>query len=130
VWNPATRKAYLFGGDGGTGYSNQILVWDEATNAVSISTAKLPIANSFSSAVWDSTNNVAYVFGGFETGGNFNASIVKYAPATSTVTVLHDSLDSARGVTSAAWTGSSAYVVGGTVLGTGVTREIVKFTPS
>jgi hypothetical protein len=136
VW--ADGRAYVFGGASYPG-SDRILRYDPATETIDEMSARLPVPLSFASAVWD--GNDVYVFGGNRrpSDGNETAQILRYRPATDTLTVLDATLPSPRSTTSAVWDGEKAYVFGGkrnildddgAAIGAIYTAEVVAFDPS
>jgi len=73
------------------------------------------------------TGQFAYAFGGWN-GWNRNAQIVKYDPATDTVTLMGRQLPVARDGVAAAWVSPYAYVFGGHD-GTSRTDTILRYNP-
>ncbi|MBI4728403.1 MAG: fibronectin type III domain-containing protein [Acidobacteria bacterium] len=119
IWDAS--NAYIFGGDDGISYLDQIVRYNPATNTTTTMSATLPWANFSMSAIWDGSN--AYMFGGLGAAGN---RIVRYNPAADTVTVMGATLPSARSDTSAIWDGNNAYIFGG-----GATaHQIVRYNPA
>ena len=92
------------------------------------STAILPSARQYHSAVWDPVNNVAYIFGGQDSGSKLD-EIVRFDPAwTPAVTTFIIPLPSARTNSSAVWDplNNCAYIFDGSP----ATAEIVRLDPA
>lgn len=65
IWNSLKNKIYIFGGSsGGSSYSNLSLEYDPITGLVNQKSELLPYRIGYTSAVWNSTNNKAFIFGG------------------------------------------------------------------
>lgn len=136
VWDGS--NAYVFGGYGyDTTCScdrqmSQIVRYNPSTNAVTTMGATLPIGRAGASAVWDGTN--VYVFGGLHgsLGSPGLTDIVRYNPATDTVTTMGAALPTGSHSASAIWDGTSAYIFGGCC--ESITRQlsnrIVRYTPA
>jgi hypothetical protein len=131
VWDGA-GNAYVFGV---YHFSYQeIARYTPATNTLTYMSGRLPASMYGVSGVWDGAGN-AYLFGGKSNNDSKPYDwILRYTPATDTVTTLPTRLPSARGHASAVWDGAgSAYVFGGELdpaSGSTFTREIVRFRPS
>lgn len=151
VWNPTANEAYIFGGHDGTrlatNTTNKIYKYTPSTNSLVLMTPTLPSARELSAAVWDTANNVAYIFGGYNpTTEVMYDTIVKFDPAgnggAGSITTLATTLPSVNYNMPAVWNPSTnkAYVFGGGVPldqqgvvgypnpGTG--NDVVEFDPS
>jgi N-acetylneuraminic acid mutarotase len=130
VWDG--HEVLIFGGyDALLGsHTSQVIRFDPATGLVTV-VGSLPTAGEATSAVWTGTN--ALVFGGWQDNGGcdcYTSNIVQYDPATNQATIVAN-LPTARGYTSAIWSGTSAYVFGGSDHDCWCARsDVVKYTPS
>ncbi|HWG89356.1 MAG TPA: kelch repeat-containing protein [Candidatus Thermoplasmatota archaeon] len=123
VWTGS--KAYLFGGNKGSGFSNQIVVYDPATQTFSLSPTQFSQAFVDSVAVW--AGNKAYVFGGRTTSG-LRQAVEVFDPATGTLTSGGNLLVPAA-EQSAVWTGGAVYLFGG-FNAAGATNTIYRYDPA
>lgn len=126
----AGSVAYLFGGWNSGTYSQQIVRYDPATDTATPMGAQLPSGRSYTSAVW--TGSAAYLFGGGTVCGTYCTTdqIVRYDPATDTVSVMSAKLPTPRYGTSAVWTGTHAYIFGGVTASTNTEHaQILRYDP-
>jgi fibronectin type 3 domain-containing protein len=128
VWTGT--QVYIFGGHGDAGYTDLITRYTPSTDTLTVMNARLPTGRGATSAAWDGT--YAYVFGGFRYDGfvSYYDEIVRYHPATDTITVLSAKLPSPRAYTTAHSRGSGTIWVAGGETATGVTDEVVDFQTS
>lgn len=109
--------AYVFGGtDYGAAMTDEIVRFEPTTGQISVMQAHLPSPSFGMAAVWDG-ERYAYIFGGSvevaEPCGPTSDRILRYEPATDTLTVLPERLPGGRSLAGAAWVDGAAYVVGG-----------------
>lgn len=81
VWDGS--NAYIFGGEDGGDFVDEIVQFNPATGTVTVMTDTLPTEMGDNSAVWGS----AYIFGGYNNTVSELDSIVKYDPPDLTVIV-------------------------------------------
>lgn len=129
VWSG--NHAYVFGGEDADGRLDEIVRFDPSTGGTTVMTATLPASRRGTAAVWNGTH--AFVFGGKQGGshddGPFSDDVVRYDPDSDNATVMDGSLPEGQRRASAFWTGSHAYVLGGSGQG-GKIRTIVRYEPS
>ncbi len=148
VYATVNNKFYTFGGVVNPDYfgarysAPNILEYDPSTGAVIEKTAVLPTPLAYASAVWDPTNNVAYIFGGmyfsFSFGGGHvqtaQDSIFKYDPVADTITELTPTLPTELWSMGAVWDTANevAYIIGGytTIVDGSQVKSIVQFDPT
>lgn len=132
VWDGS--NAYIFGGRHDS-MTDGIVRYTPATDHVVTLSLKLPAAKVGASAVWDGSN--AYIFGGTNvnkhdgvqvSGSHTVSEILRYNPASNTVTKMDVYLPAATQSTSAVWAGNGAYVFGGRN-GATPSNRIVEFAP-
>ena len=99
-------------------------------DSLTTKTEVLPSARYVTSAVWDTSANKAYIFGGTNISTNFD-QIVEYIPSSGTTIVKPETLPSPRRGASAIWdpVSNKAYLFGGYNLST-YFNQIVEYTPS
>ncbi|GAG07645.1 unnamed protein product, partial [marine sediment metagenome] len=96
VWDEDNSIAYIYGGRNSyqaTAYDT-IISFDPSTDVVTTLSETLPQSSAEFAAVWDSDQNVTYIFGGY-TGNNSNTlltTILKHDPSTGVVETLSESL--------------------------------------
>lgn len=124
VYYSSGDKAYVFGGywlDGSQNaqYTNEITEYNVSTGAATTtSIGNLPVELAGASAVFNSSDNLIYVFGGYDnTNSQFNATIYKFdpsSPSTNATTTGH-SLPSGRRDTAAVYDPATSefYIFGG-----------------
>ena len=134
VFSPDNGKIYIFGGYSyfaPRGPSAAIYIYDPSTDTLSTSTAVLPVPIQTASAIFDSDNNLAYIFGGFgATAPSYYNTISIYNPAsdtlsTSTTVLPRPIVAGSAGFSPAA---NTAYIFGGED-GSGSSSSIYDFTP-
>lgn len=83
TFNPTDRKVYLFGGQTGTAFSNDLYTYDVATNTWTklAPSGTRPAPRWNAGFAYDSTNNIFLVYGGENGSTVFNDTWV-YKPAT------------------------------------------------
>ena len=124
TWDGA--NAYIFGGrDVAGSLIDEIVRYTPgpAGGAVAVMAATLPTPRSLTSAVQVGAD--IYIFGGLDATG-FLDEIVRYSPATDTVTVMQNTLLNHLGNMGVVSDGTHAYLFGGT----GCRNEIVRYTPA
>jgi len=94
--------------------------------SVTVMPTRLPDVRSYASAVWDGSN--AYVFGGASLSGPSN-QILKYNPASDTISVMSATLPDPLCDMPAVWTGGYAYLFGGYVAPLHTSNKIVRYDP-
>ena len=123
VYYSSTNKAYIFGGYWLSGtdatYTDEIVEYNVATGvATSTSIGNLPVQLAGASAALNTSNNLIYIFGGWDnTNSQFNTNIYTFDPAspdTAVVDTTHD-LPSGREDAPAVYdsTGAKFYIFGG-----------------
>lgn len=137
VWAPELGKAILFGGfrcalpgllqcDSAL----EIFTYDPATDSVQIVLGVLPTPRAYASAVW--TEEVAYIFGGWDGGTADYDQILRYDPALDTVTPMTARIPvpigEGRYSMSAVWDGQYAYLAGG-ITSNGLQNRILRYDP-
>jgi hypothetical protein len=124
VYAPTTQKVYSFGGN----YSH-IREYDPATNRVYVKDSALGDALTRPAAVWSSSQNKIYIFGGV--GGDYSNVIYSYNPSNDTVTQLTATLPSGVTGISAVWsdTTNKAYIFGG-YDGAVSLDQVIEFDPA
>lgn len=131
VWDVVRNVAYIFGGlDQDESVVADIVRFDPASGQATLMGVSLPSGRATTSAVWDNTANVAYIFGGSDNLSSM-ATIVRFDPSTNTVSTIAATLPFARELTSAVWdtTNRVAYVFGG-MSDLTLISQIVKFDPN
>jgi len=131
VWCPVNGYVYFFGGlDQNTVASDKIFRFVPLTGTAVELSGKLPVACYGISAVWSSSQNKIYIFGGSDGIGPL-AQIVSFDPSGETAVNSGKTLPSARMETSSVWDDldNVAYIIGGDDGGTYL-DEIVKFNPN
>lgn len=120
VWH--ARHAVLFGGKVApyTGGAAITTYAPEKTYPKVIS--NLPTARGRTSAVWDGSN--AYIFAGEDGMPGLRNEIVRFNPATNTVTTMPGGFPYYTAGTAAIWDGSSAYIFGGVNNPSGVHKYV------
>ncbi|MEA3166197.1 MAG: hypothetical protein QOJ26_1066 [Thermoplasmata archaeon] len=118
-------NAYIFGGYEGSGrFSDEVLRFDGATKAISVTGARLPTARESMSVVW--SDGRAFVFGGGSRSGQFD-DVLAFRPATAEVEAIATALPVPSAGTAAVWDPSgTAYVFGGTK-SDGMREQIIAF---
>lgn len=98
-----------------------------ADSATQVTT--LPGGRANPSSVWDAAAGQAYIFGGSD--GGYTNTILRYTPATNTVTAMGATLPTGHEGSCAFWDAatSRAYILGG-FTGTGYLNTIIRYTPS
>jgi hypothetical protein len=118
---------YAFGGWAGH-FSNQIVRYDPATDAMQALPVGLPSGRIWTSAAWTGTH--AFVIGGATNWGVHTDQIVRFDPATQEVAVMGARLPSARSYTSAIWDGRHVWVFGGNNGTNMLIDEILRYDPA
>lgn len=132
VWDDRSDHAYLFGGwDWNGEFSNLIVRYDPSRDvAASSSEPALAVADTgtrltsgrcCSSAVWDGRElpwcpgGCAYLFGGYDLESGHLDEIVRFNPASGTLTRMKARLPGGRCCSAAVWDGVTgmAYILGG-----------------
>jgi hypothetical protein len=119
VYVPSRAKAYLFGGFDGSGYLDEILVYDPAQDTAPLALAEtLPTPLAYAGAVYDETTDRVYLFGGY-TGidkYDYRQEILAFDVTSETVTVLTEFLPwpLARAAVVSIPGEQTVYVMGGT----------------
>lgn len=130
VWD-GSSNIYVFTGLA----TGQIVRFTPATGTVTTMASVLPDGRGDAGAVWDGAGN-AYIFGGTGVSGIttlYFDDIVRYTPATGSITVMPTHFPFPRWGTTAIWDGANAYVFGGLVKQSGLvfrTGEIFRYTPA
>lgn len=91
--NPATSKAYVFGGTSGGTLTNEILAYDPSTDTLSTENAVLPIGLVCTVAIYDNATGKIEIFGGKNPPVS---QIYSYDPTADTLQVQPSALPSAR----------------------------------
>lgn len=127
AYDPGLNRSYVFGGNDNTAATTSIVRYDHATGATTTMTGTLPIVLQHACAVWDTSRDVAYVFGGSGTAGT---RVMEYNPVNDTAFFLHPTLPSAREVHDCVWEPDRgrAYVFPGWD-GIAVDTRVLNFTP-
>jgi Ca2+-binding RTX toxin-like protein len=94
---------------------------------VAVVLARLPSARTQSASIWDGNN--AYVFGGSDASGPMN-QILKYNPASDSVSVMSAVLPYPAVDLCAVWSGQYAYIFGGAIYSPPFTHMIARYDPS
>lgn len=149
-WAPSAvfdgTYAYVFGGFDTKIEPNcppdSIFRYDPTNSKVQIMNAHLTTDNGqigWTSAIWDPRTTTAcphgcaYVFGGQDIqkaeANGFGDTILRYDPASDTVTTMHSHFQSVRIDTVAAFDGTRAYILGGIAGDDSSLNEIVWFDP-
>lgn len=104
------RFAYVFGGvDDNGNYLNQIVRYDLEYDQRRICIGQLPTPRAFTTAVWDESRSVAYIFGGKDGMGSGIDEILIFDPSTEGVQPDQGSLPSTvEGVEGPRWGISAA----------------------
>ncbi|MBI5360220.1 MAG: tandem-95 repeat protein [Planctomycetes bacterium] len=134
VWDPINSCAYIFGGyDDDASYFPDIVKFTPAGNsgagACETLSITLPTARYLTSAVWDSFDDCAYIFGGMDSIG-YLSDIVKFDPSAETCALMPVTLPSQRSNTSSIWDPQlkCAFVFGGYDNGiSAITGQIARF---
>jgi len=117
-------KAYIFGGywlgsSEEVHYTDEITEYNVSTGATATtSIGNLPVELAGASAVFNSSDNLIYIFGGYDnTNSQFNATIYKFDPssASTNATTTGHSLPSGRRDTAAVYDSATSkfYIFGG-----------------
>ncbi|MEO7802994.1 MAG: kelch repeat-containing protein, partial [Actinomycetota bacterium] len=131
--------AYVFGGyyfEGANRFVNQIVRYNPTTDTTAISTSQLPAgltpetnARCCSAAAWDSSDSVAYLFGGQRT--NASNIIFRFDPTADQLAIVATRLPRTLQIASAVTDGQgNFYVIGGTDSTAGTSDEIIRFKPA
>ncbi len=119
VWDIASNKAYIFGGEQGSLvsgekgllYADTIIEYDPQTGSVLVKKETFPVYFSRAEAVWDSNSNKAYILGGIrkakDSTTNVNSNIFEYDPKSEKIMTKISSLPSNPFYTTAVF--ASAY---------------------
>ncbi len=122
--------AYVFGGNHDNFKAwKDVVKYDPATDAATLTGASLPAGRQFHASVW--TGSVAYVLGGVEASTNQPlASVLKYDPVANVVS-SQGALDATWHDGSAAWSTAEgcAYLFGGHVANV-ASNEIRRYCPA
>lgn len=144
VWD-GTQAHILFGGglcfyDVATGVvecleSFDIYHYDPATDTLTEAPVDLETGLYYATGVW--TGDAAYVFGGCNNGahgpywGCPTGKVVRYEPATETLTVLEDALPYPVDAAASFFDGRHAYIVGGCAPAVGCpSQHVLRFDPT
>jgi N-acetylneuraminic acid mutarotase len=116
VWDPAARRALLFGGSGGDGKGlADLWAYDLATNtwAELKPEGAAPPARAVHSAVWDATGGQMLIFGGAPNTSSAFDDLWSYTPATNRWTELKPAgvAPSPRSRHSAVWDPASRQMI-------------------
>ncbi len=131
VWDSTNQKMYIFGGYTGS-YQNDLWSYTPTTNTwVQLTpTGGPPAARMYHSAVWDSTNQKMYIFGG--STGSVQNDLWAYTPSTNTWAQLTPTggPPAARSDHSAVWdsTNQKMYIFGGSA--GSYQNDLWAYTPS
>jgi predicted GH43/DUF377 family glycosyl hydrolase len=119
-------SVHIFGGNTAFNWLDETFKFNPSTETVTTLPATLPTARTGTSAIWSGQS--VYIFGGFYFDGSdhYLDQIVKFNPASGTMTTLSAKLPTGRVDTSAIWDGTNAYIFGGSSGG----NQIIKFNPS
>lgn len=135
VWDSSNTVAYVFGGHHDSTYLSTVVRFNPAGTTENLS-ATLPTTGGitgrrYTSAVWDSSNKVAYIFGGYGSNGSYLDDILRFDPAEGQVEVLAVRLPNTRQAASSVWDSEKnvAYIYGGINISSTM-QSIVKFDPS
>lgn len=142
VWDPGHKKFYIFGGRSLIGGSaplfDDIVEYDPSTDSVTTKSAHLTVPLYSTSAVWDATQNKAYIFGGTdgdETDGDGSVDsdrIMEYNPSNDTLSLKSAKLPTARTATASIWDSANnkSYIFGGNNDLAGNINQILEYNPS
>lgn len=108
-------NVFIFGGYTTTGVSSWIIQYTISNNEAELLAARLPGPRYTSAAVWSPIDKNFYIFGGSEVAaaGPYLDDIVRFNPATHTVTKLDVKLPKKSGFSCAFFNGGSIYYIGG-----------------
>ncbi len=117
VWTG--ELAYVFGGWGPDGNgTDQIVAFDPSTNEVRLLDARMPERRMGLAAAWD--GQAVYIFGGQENppmgiprDSTWPRTILRFDPATETVTIMPTLMPWSTYLATAAWDGATIDIFGG-----------------
>jgi hypothetical protein len=121
------QYAWIFGGKS-TGYVDDIQRWDPTASEDADDLYDLNSARGYTSAVFDSSRDLAYIFGGKDASTLYDDILKFDTGSPGHTTILTTDLPSARDGTSAAFDGTYAYIFGGED-SSGLLDEVVRFNP-
>lgn len=114
-------EVWQFGSEYGA--KDEIRRFNPETGQLTVMQTHLPGPRWASAAVFDGT--YAYIIGGATTGGSASSDILRYDPATDTLTTVATMPGGRKGV-GAAWSGQYVYIVGGV----DTDHKLLRFDPS